>query len=493
MGAGAVLAIDQGTTNTKALLFDSGGGILARGSASAPMEHPRPGWAQQDAGAIWQSVEQAIAQVCRASAGIDVLAIGISNQRESALLWDRATGAPLGPCISWQCRRTTDACLLLERQGYGEEILAATGLKLDPLFSAGKIAWLLDNIPGARDRAEKGELCAGTIDGWILHNLTGIHATDHSNASRTQLMCLQTGQWHGRMLDIFRIPASVLPAIRHSSAGFGATLNGQTALPGGIPVGAVLGDSHAALLGHGIDAGGRVKVTIGTGSSLMVTTGENIPVSGSLSNTVAWSGADGCTFALEGNIAISGHAVAYAAALLGIADERALTELAASVKDSGGVRFVPALAGIGAPHWRPEARGVLCGMSLSTSPAHIARATFEAIALQINDVFQQMEAGLGHRLASLSVDGGAAKNDLLLQLLADVLDRDIERVGCAEASALGAARMAARTMGTDIAVPAPDARFSPGMEPAQRQSLLESWRWGVALACQPALQGGHTA
>jgi glycerol kinase len=482
MRAGTILAIDQGTTNTKALLFDPTGCIIAQGASSAAMEHPQPGWAQQDGLVIWDSVVDAIAQVRAAAPEVDVAAIGISNQRESALLWDRVTGQPLGPCISWQCRRSSDMCRRLAADGCEAAVLSATGLKLDPMFSAGKIAWLLDNVPEARARAEAGEICAGTVDSWLLFKLTGVHATDHSNAARTQLMHLASGQWDPAMLDLFGIPAVAMPQIYTSAASFGETLPDRTAIGAGVPVLAMMGDSHAALFCLDDAASGRVKVTIGTGSSLMATTGGKVPHSGRLSNTVAWSDKQGCRFALEGNITISGRAAAFATTLLGLADEAQLTELARSVPDSGGVVFVPALAGLGAPHWQPDARGQLTGMTLVTGPAHVARAALEAIALQINDVFSQMERDLGGRLPGIAVDGGAARNDFLLQLLADVLDRDVERSGCTEASAFGVARLAARGLGNEIPAAPPAAHFTPQAKSGERQRLLADWRRAVGQA-----------
>lgn len=482
MAAGAILAIDQGTTNTKALLFDAAGRIIARGASSAAMDHPQPGWAQQDSLVIWNSVVEAVAQVRAAAPGVEIAAIGIANQRESALLWDRTSRQPLGPCVSWQCRRSTQLCRRLAADGAEPAVLAATGLKLDPMFSAGKIAWLLNNVPSARARAAAGELCIGTVDSWLLFKLTGQHATDHSNAARTQLMHLGSGQWDAEMLDLFDIPAAAMPQICPSAADYGVTLAGASAIGAGVPVRAMMGDSHGALYCLDGSDSGRVKVTIGTGSSLMVATGSMVPHSERLSNTVAWSDAKACRFALEGNITISGHAAAFATGLLGLEDETALTELAQSVPDNGGVIFVPALAGMGAPHWQPDARGIVIGMTLATRQAHLARATFEAIALQINDVFMQMERDLGARLPGVSIDGGAARNDFLLQLLADVLDREVVRSGCAEASALGVARMAAQGVGIALPAAAMTARFMPRFKVERRQRLLAEWQAAVRLS-----------
>jgi glycerol kinase len=474
---GAILAIDQGTTNTKALLVAADGRILAQASRPTQVSYPRPGWAEQSARDIWSSVVGVIDEIV--AAGHPIAGLGISNQRESAVLWDASTGEPLGPCILWQCGRSATRCEALKAEGYEPDVVARTGLTLNPMFSAGKLAWLLDQDPAFRQRAERGEVMAGTVDSWLLWKLTGgaRHATDHSNASRTQLMNLETLAWDPEMARLFDVPPAVLPQILPSDSLFGETAAGATALPAGVPIHAILGDSHAALYGHGIDGPGRIKATCGTGSSLMTVTDARVWSAHGLSSTIAWSQASGALHALEGNISVSGHTAAFVTQLLGLKDEAALTALAASVADSGGVCVVPALAGLGAPHWNDEARGLVSGMNLGTTPAHVARAALEAIALQIHDVFMAMQADLHGVLPELNVDGGASRNDLLMQLLADLIDRPVRRTGAAEVSALGAARLAARGLGFDLAVSEGEGRtFTPAMPPEVRQDILARWR-----------------
>jgi glycerol kinase len=477
VSAGAILAIDQGTTNTKALLIAPDGQVLARASRPTEVRYPQPGWAEQSAADIWASVVAVIDEVV--ASGHAVAGIGVSNQRESAILWDAVSGQPLGPCILWQCGRSAPRCEALKAEGYEPDVIARTGLTLNPMFSAGKLAWLLDQDPGLRDRARRGEVKAGTVDAWLLWKLTGgrRHATDHSNASRTQLMNLETLAWDPETARLFDVPLAVLPEILPSDSLFGATAAGVTALPAGVPIHAVMGDSHAALYGHGIDGPGRIKATCGTGSSLMTVTDARVWSAHGLSSTIAWSQGSGALHALEGNISVSGHTAAFVSRLLGLKDEAALTALAASVADSGGVCVVPALAGLGAPHWNDEARGLISGMSLGTSPAHVARAALEAIALQIHDVFMAMRADLHGDLPELNVDGGASRNDLLMQILADLIDRPVRRADAAEVSALGAARLAAKGLGFELHMTGSDDRvFTPAMPEHVRAELLARWR-----------------
>jgi glycerol kinase len=474
---GAILAIDQGTTNTKALLVAPDGRILAQASRPTAVSYPRPGWAEQSARDIWTSVAAVIEEVV--AAGHPIAGLGISNQRESAVLWDASIGDPLGPCILWQCGRSATRCEALKAEGHEPDVVARTGLTLNPMFSAGKLAWLLDRDPDLRERAERGEVKAGTVDSWLLWKLTRgrRHATDHSNASRTQLMNLETLAWDPDMARLFDVPPAILPEILPSDSLFGETAAGATALPAGLPIHAILGDSHAALYGHGIDGPGRIKATCGTGSSLMTVTDARVWSAHGLSSTIAWSQASGALHALEGNISVSGHTAAFTAQLLGLKDEAALTALAASVPDSGGVCLVPALAGLGAPHWNDEARGLVSGMNLGTTPAHVARAALEAVALQIHDVFMAMQADLHGVLPELNVDGGASRNDLLMQLLADLIDRPVRRTDAAEVSALGAARLAARGLGFDLTLSDGVGRtFTPAMTSEVRQNILARWR-----------------
>lgn len=478
----AILAIDQGTSNTKALLFSQAGEIVAQASRAMRVEHPEPDWAEQSPDAIWSAVREVIAEVVEAAPSWTIAAIGISNQRESALLWDPVAGEALGPCVLWQCRRTSGRCAQLRREGHEEDIRGRTGLNLDPLFSATKLAWLLAAVPDANERAADGRLAAGTIDSWLLWKLTGAHKTDLSNAARTQLLNIATGRWDASLAERFGIPLTILADVHASDERFGATMRGASALPEGIPVCAVLGDSHAALFGHGIESPGEIKVTIGTGSSLITPTARLMTSSHGLCSTIAWGQSGEIVYALEGNISVSGGAAAFAAELLGIDSPEALTDLAVRVPDGGGVSFVPALAGLGAPHWRDNARGIISGMSLSTRREHIARAALEAIALQIRDVFVAIEADLGGRLAQLSVDGGGAANDVLLQILADVLDRPVKRPVQSEISARGVARMAGRAVGIDVPAAPADHTFLPRTDARWRQSLVERWQTAVERA-----------
>ncbi|MCW4463493.1 FGGY family carbohydrate kinase [Sphingomonas sp. BT-65] len=483
MPSSAILAIDQGTTNTKALLVAQDGTILSRAARPMTLAHPRPGWVEQPADDIWTSVAGAIADLVAENPHIAVEALAISNQRETIVLWDAATGIPLAPAISWQCRRSADRCAALRAAGHEPLLVERTGLGIDPLFSAAKLGWLLDSVPGGRARAEAGELRAGTVDSWLLWKLTAgeSHATDHSNASRTQLFNRHSLDWDAGLAELFRIPLALLPAVRASDSLFGTAAAGVTALPAGVPIHAIMGDSHAALFGHGIDAPGTAKVTVGTGSSIMMLTDAPISSANGLSGTIGWSReVGGVRHALEGNITVSGQAAAFGMRLLGLADETALSALAQSVPNSGGVVFVPALAGLGAPYWQPDARGLLTGLTLATTPAHIARAVFEAIAMQIVDVCHAMEADLGAVMPGISADGGATRNDFLLQLLADLLDRPVTRCSSPELSALGAARMAAGMPARVPAAALDDAvTFVPAMDAARREAVHADWHAAV--------------
>lgn len=483
MSGPLILAIDQGTTNTKGLLVTGSGEIVARTSRPMAVAYPRPGWAEQSAVDIWRTVADVIAELAIDAGARPVAGLAISNQRESVIVWDAATGEPIGPCIIWQCRRSSEICAALRAVGHEAEVVERSGLGLDPMFPAAKLAWLIASVPGARARAERGELRAGTVDAWLIWNLTGRHATDHSNASRTQLFNLRTLDWDPALAKLFRVPLRMLPDIQPSDSVFGATVDGATALPAGIPVHAVLGDSHAALYGHGFRDAGRIKATCGTGSSLMLVTDRRIHSSHGLSSTIAWSKGRNVLHALEGNILVSGHTAAFATRLLGLSDEAALTALAETVPSSDGVVFVPALAGLGAPHWCDTARGLITGMSLGTAPAHVARAALEAIALQIRDVFIAMQADLDAELPSLSVDGGASRNDVLMQLLADLIDRPVMRGASAEVSALGVARLAAEALGIwDGGREAEATVFRPKMPAADRDAIVSRWNEAIARA-----------
>jgi glycerol kinase len=474
-----ILAIDQGTTNTKAVLLTGQGRVLAQASRPMQVSYPKPGWAEQSAAAIWSTVADVIADLVVVTDAADIIAVAISNQRESIVLWDAATGEPVAPCVIWQCRRSSPRCAQLRAAGHEADVVARTGLGLDPLFPAAKLAWLLDNTPGARDAARAGKLRAGTVDSWLVWKLTGgrRHATDYGNASRTQLFNLDALAWDESLCALFDVPRPLLPEVLPSDALYGTTAAGVTALPEGVPIHAVMGDSHAAAFGHGIAGPGLVKATLGTGSSLMAVTGDRVASHHGLSSTIAWGQGDKVLYALEGNIAVSGQTAAFARRLLGLKDETELTDLARTVDSSGGVCFVPALAGLGAPHWQANARGVICGMSLGTTPAHVARAALEAIALQVVDVLRAMEADLGAALPLLFVDGGASKSDFLMQLLADLADRTVRRGTIAELSPYGAGKMAAEAMQMwdNAQATTPAAQFTPGLPEAARLEALSQW------------------
>ena len=474
-----VLAIDQGTTNTKGVLVDEGGRIVARASSALTTTYPQNGWAEQSASAVWESVQVVIADLVRQASG-DIKAIAIANQRETLVTWDADTSQPIHPAIIWQCRRTAAVCDDLIAAGHDAAVVDATGLGINPLFPASKLGWVMRHVPAAQALADKGTLRAGTVDAWILWNLTGgaSFATDHSNASRTQLFDTEKLAWRASLCTLFGAPISALPQPMPSDARFGETAL-TTALPAGVPILAMLGDSHAALYGHGIRAPGTVKATYGTGSSLMTLTPGRVASSNGLSGTIAWSDRHGTAYALEGNITVSAQAAGFMARLLGLSVQ-ALSDLAQTVPDSGGVAFVPALAGLGAPYWDDHATGMVTGMTHGTTSAHLARATFEAITLQIADVLAAMERDMGHSLAILRADGGASANLFLMQLQADVLGRPVLQSPVEEVGALGAAAMAFAHLGHEMPLEqSPPARFEPGQGNA---TLGQVWAQAVARA-----------
>ncbi|TYG34813.1 glycerol kinase GlpK [Lonepinella koalarum] len=452
MGTPFIIAIDEGTTNAKAIAVDNQGQILEKSTVPLRLSHPKPAWAQQDPMEIWQAVETAV-ENCLVSLGSNardkqnIQGIAISNQRESVLVWDRKTGNPLTPLISWQCRRTESLCQQIAQQPTAAKLKSLTGSVLDPLFPASKIKWLLNSLENGYQRAENGELCVGTVDVWLVWKLTHGRAfvTDYSNASRYQLFNLHTATWDDQLLALFGIPKPCLPEIKPSVGWRGETLNCRH-LPNGIPILSQAGDSHAALYGHCGFNQGVVKATYGTGSSLMTTTPVIPEKYWGVGSTVAWFD-NALVYALEGNITHTGSALAFATQLLGLGTVEKLSELAQSMEHNQGVYFVPALAGLGAPYWDTQSRGTLCGLTDATTPATIARAAMEAVAYQVADVFFAMEQTLGKRLDSLSVDGGPTKNKWLMQFQADLLQRPIIKNEIAEISALGVAFMAGKALG----------------------------------------------
>jgi glycerol kinase len=477
-----ILAIDQGTTNTKALLMSRAGEIVARAARPVSIQFPQPGWVEQDALELRDTALAAIDECLAKCPDAEIAAIGITNQRESVVAWDRSTGEPAGPCITWQCRRTAQFCAELSAHGLDELIRARTGLSIDPLFSASKARWLLDR---ARESGgvEPGKLCIGTVDSWLLWNLAGgaVHATDPSNASRTQLLNLKQVHWDNNLLDLFEIPASCLPRIQPSSGIFGCTIAAGK-LPAGVPIASMIGDSHAALFGQAAFEPGMVKATYGTGSSLMTLTDSPVHSQHGLSTTIAWAQGGKVWYALEGNIINAGGAVQWLGEFLGLHNAAPETaSLAETVADTGGVYVVPAFAGLGAPHWDPDARGLIFGLTRGATAAHVARATLDAIAYQVRDVFEAMEMDARMPLPSLLADGGASGNDRLMQFQADILGRPVIRSSSTDLSACGAAWLAGLAIGfwnslDEIrALPQHRDCFHPDMTESRRERLLAGW------------------
>jgi glycerol kinase len=491
-----VLSIDQGTTGTTVMLLDEQIRVVSRHTQEFEQIYPHPGWVEHDPEAIWKSVTVSIKEAVT-KAGIDpdsIAGIGITNQRETTLIWDRTTGEHVHRAIVWQDRRTADLCDALRDDGHEALFKERTGLVLDPYFSGTKIRWMLDNVDGARRRAEAGDLAFGTVDSYLIWRLTGggkdaAHVTEVSNASRTLLFNLRTLDWDEELLDRLDIPAALLPEARSSSEVYGKT-RGVPGLPDGIPVSGAAGDQQAALFGQACFAPGDAKCTYGTGAFLLMNTGAQPVVSkAGLLTTVAWKIGDSVAYALEGSAFIAGAAVQWLRDGLGLIEQAPQIEaLARSVPDSDGVVFVPALVGLGAPHWRPSARGVISGITRGTTAAHLARATLEGIALQIHDLVEAMCEDTGSSLAAFRVDGGAAANDLLMQFQADVLGKEIVRPEVIETTAVGAAFLAGLATGVwqspdaITAAWAPDKRFHPDMDSSVREAHLKRWTQAVQLA-----------
>ena len=479
-----ILALDQGTTSSRAILFDQSGAIRGRAQKEFRQIFPQPGWVEHDPLEIW-TTQRDVAFEALASAGVDageIAAIGITNQRETTIIWDRKTGVPIHNAIVWQDRRTAAMCEKLTADGRDAMIRQRTGLVVDAYFSATKLAWILDNVPGARARAEAGELAFGTVDSWLVWNLTGgaEHVTDASNASRTLLFNIHTGEWDDELLTLFDVPRAMLPRVTGSSGIAGET--GIFQKP--IPIAGIAGDQQAALFGQACLSEGMAKNTYGTGCFMLMNTGPRAVASANrLLTTVAWRIGGEIEYALEGSVFIAGAVVQWLRDGLGVIRSSGEVEaLATSVPDSGGVHFVPAFAGLGAPHWDPHARGLICGLTRGTTAAHIARAAVESIAFQTADVLDAMEKDAGIRLAGLRVDGGASLNDFLMQFQTDLLGVPIERPQISETTALGAAYLAGLAAGfwksrAEIGRHWRVAkRFEPRMGVAQRDGLRADWR-----------------
>ena len=487
-----ILALDQGTTSSRAIIFDSRGGSVGLAQKEFRQIFPRPGWVEHDAREIWASQLQ-VAQEAMAKSGIssgDVAAIGITNQRETTVVWERKSGLPVSNAIVWQCRRTAPICDAIKADApKAEYIRKNTGLVVDPYFSATKVKWILDNIPGARARAEEGDLLFGTIDTWLIWNLTGgrVHVTDYSNASRTMLFNIHTRQWDQTILDYLGIPRAMLPRVMPSSAVYGATI--PSLLGGGeSPLAGAAGDQQAALFGQTCFQPGMAKNTYGTGCFMLMNTGSE-PVSSrhGLLTTIAWGIGDRVEYALEGSIFVAGAAVQWLRDELKlIKDARETGPRAAQVEDTNGVYFVPAFVGLGAPYWDMYARGAILGLTRGAKAEHIIRATLESIAYQARDVLTAMVNDSGIELKALRVDGGAAANDFLMQFQADILALPVERPSQTESTALGAAYLAGLAVGywqgrEEIAQNWQGGRvFIPEMPSARREKLYAGWEKAVA-------------
>lgn len=490
----AVLAIDQGTTGSTCLVIDERSRVRGRAYAEFTQHYPKPGWVEHDAEEIWEVTlrvaRDALASAARESVAPAVEAIGITNQRETVVVWDRATGKPVHRGIVWQDRRTTEMCRSLKEAGREPWVRRRTGLVLDPYFSATKLAWLLENVPGLRARAEAGELAAGTVDSWLIWKLTGgsVHATDPTNASRTLLFDLRRREWDAELLDLFGVPAALLPVVKPSSGEFGRAA--ADLLGGELIIAGVAGDQQAALFGQGCVRAGLAKNTYGTGAFLLLNTGTD-PVESAhgLLTTVACGPRGEPAYALEGAIFIAGAAVQWlrdGIGIIGTADE---TEaLARSIERNDGVYFVPGFVGLGAPHWNPEARGTLVGLTRGSGRAHLVRAALEAMAYSTHDVLRAMVADSGVEAEALAVDGGASQNDWLMQFQADVVDLPVRRPRLVETTAFGAAGLAGIATGiwpdnsAFMSTRDEPAVFLPNIEADVRDTLLAGWKRALTAA-----------
>ncbi len=484
-----IMALDQGTTSSRAILFDRAGSIIALAQREFEQLYPAPGWVEHDANKIWSTQAGVMAEVIERARirAADIAAIGITNQRETTVVWDRSTGQPVCNAIVWQDRRTAAMCDRLRAQGAEAMVREKTGLVIDAYFSGTKIAWILEHVDGARERAERGELAFGTIDTWLIWNLTAgnLHLTDASNASRTMLCNIHTRTWDDELLDLLRIPRGLLPDIRSNSEVYGEVAAG---LPlEGIPIACMIGDQQGATMGQICDRPGMAKCTYGTGCFLLLNTGPQPQISDNkLLSTIAWQRDGVTTYALEGSVFIGGAVVQWLRdGLKIIRDSSQVEALARSVEDNGGVYLVPAFAGLGAPHWDAYARGTILGITRGTTDGHIARAALEAIAYQVADLAHAMERGSDEEITELRVDGGAAANDLLMQFQADILGIPVVRPTVLETTALGAAYLAGLAVGywespEQIAENWQiDRRFEPAMPAQEAERLRHLWRKAV--------------
>ncbi len=484
-----ILSLDQGTTSSRAVLFNRTGDIVSVAQKEFKQIYPKPGWVEHDPQEIW-STQAGVAAEAVTHAGLNgtsIAAIGISNQRETTIVWDRKTGRPLYNAIVWQDRRTADFCDELKQRGLEKMVRAKTGLPIDSYFSGTKIRWILDNVDGARERADKGELCFGTVDSWLVWNFTKheLHVTDVTNAARTMLFNIHTLEWDDELLELLDIPRSMLPEVRSSSEIYGKTKT--TVFASAIPLAGIAGDQHAALFGQMCTQPGMVKNTYGTGCFLVMNTGDKpVESKNDLITTIAWKIGDQVTYALEGSIFIGGAVVQWLRDGLGIIKNSSEIEaLARSVPDSDGVYLVPAFVGLGAPHWNARARGTLFGLTRGTSAAHVARAGLDSIAYQSHDVLRAMEADMGRKITELRVDGGAVANDLLMQFQSDILGVEVVRPKIIETTALGAAYLAGLAVGywKDVSEIqgqwALDQRFTPAIDNDEAAQQLKGWKRAI--------------
>jgi glycerol kinase len=484
-----ILAVDQGTTSTRAIIFTAEGDVLATAQRELPQIFPRPGWVEHDARSIWND-SLAMAREAIAAAGVapdDLACLGITNQRETTVVWERATGQPIANAIVWQDRRTAERCARLKADGHEALVQARTGLLIDPYFSATKIAWLLDNVDGAREAAGRGELAFGTVDCWLLWNLTGgtVHATDATNASRTMLFDIHRQDWDDDLLALFDVPRALLPEVRDSSAAFGTVV--PDLLGAAVPVTGMAGDQQAAMVGQAAFEPGITKSTYGTGCFALLNTGpQPVRSSNRLLTTVAYRLEGETTYALEGSIFIAGAALQWLRDGLGVIDDAAESAaLAAGIDSTGGVYLVPAFTGLGAPYWDPEARGALVGLTRDSGRAEIVRAALEAVCYQTRDLIGAMMADGAAKPKSLRVDGGMARNDWLMQFLADILDLPVARPTVTETTALGAAYLAGLGSGIYASTSEIAGRwqcerdFAPDMDAGTRDTLCAGWRDAV--------------
>ena len=489
-----VVALDQGTTSSRAILFDREGQILSRSQHPFRQIYPRPGWVEHDPMEIWNTEKRALMEAVDA-AHIDprcIAALGITNQRETTILWDRATGKPLYNAIVWQCRRTAALCDELKGRGLTQGVMEKTGLVIDAYFSGTKIRWLLDNVPGARERAERGELCAGTVDSWLIWNLTGgkVHVTDHSNASRTMLFNIHTLEWDKDLCELLEIPMSLLPDPRSNSEVYGTVAEGIPGLEAlaGVPICGSAGDQQAALFGQGCFAPGQAKNTYGTGCFTLMNVGEEAVRSRSgLVTSVGWTVRGKTTYALEGSVFNAGSTIQWLRDELGlISSAPECDRLAESVPSSGGVYVIPAFTGLGAPYWDMYARGTIVGLTRGSGKAHIARAVLESIAFQVVDLVEAMNDDAPCPLTDLRVDGGASVSDILMQTQADLLQMRVDRPVQVETTAFGAAALAGLAVGVwkDLeelsALRRSQHVFAPVKDAGECRERVRQWRRAVA-------------